>query len=77
MPRTTLYLLLPIVSLCQAAAGQSERVAAQIPDYRSLPDSTAALQAKIDAGGSLLLGGSQRYRITRPFIRRGSGAIIG
>ena len=41
----------------------------QIPDLKSLPDSTAALQQQIDeSGGNLRLGGDEVLRITAPLV---------
>lgn len=61
-PAILLILALPL--LVQA---QSSKTLEQIPNLKSLPDSTAELQAKIDEnGGNLLLGNDEFLRITEP-----------
>lgn len=41
----------------------------QVPNLKSLPDSTAQLQAMIDnSGGNLKLGNRNTYRITKPLV---------
>jgi len=61
------FLILCAIQL--TAAGQSVRTLDQIPDLKSLPDSTAELQQQIDNdGGNLVLGDTPKLRITKPLV---------
>jgi hypothetical protein len=59
-----------LLSLTLVVLGQSNTLLDQIPNLKELPDSTVALQDRIDAnGGNLQLGAEEKIlRITRPLI---------
>ena len=73
---TALVFLTALSSWCQ---GQWTRTVEQIPDYQSLPDSTAALQEAIEQSGGQLRLDRKRYRITKPLrlnlVRHGAARI--
>lgn len=62
--------LLILLSLTHSTLGQSHTALEQIPNLKELPDSTAALQKRIDANrGNLLLGAKDKVlRITQPLV---------
>jgi hypothetical protein len=60
----SLVALLIVTGLSSSCLAQWERTAEQIPDLKSLPDMTSALQAKIDDNGGTLLLTAKNYRIT-------------
>ena len=69
--KTIPAILLSLILTAPAIARQT--VEDQIPDYKSLPDSTADLQAQIDKSGSLLLLPKDEntraiFRITQPLV---------
>lgn len=61
---------LVLLSLTLSALGQSNTALDQIPNLKELPDSTVALQKRIDAnGGNLQLGAADKIlRITKPLV---------
>lgn len=66
MKPISVLILLHVILLCNALrAGTLD----QIPDLKSLPDSTKELQKKIDENdGNLLLGNDDILRITKPLV---------
>ena len=55
--------LLIVLGLSSSCHAQWERTAEQIPNLKSLPDMTSALQAQIDDNGGTLLLTAKNYRI--------------
>ncbi|MEQ9406172.1 MAG: right-handed parallel beta-helix repeat-containing protein [Fuerstiella sp.] len=63
------YSSIILVAFQLSASALAGRTLDQIPDLKSLPDSTMALQRQIDSGhGNLLLGQDAILRITRPLV---------
>ena len=61
--------LLLTLAIAGMAAEPANTTLDQIPHLKALPDSTAALQKRIDANnGNLNLGDKQIYRITKPLV---------
>jgi hypothetical protein len=62
--------VLILLLLALSAIGQTNTALDQIPDLKELPDSTAALQKRIDDnGGNLRLGDDDKIlRITKPLV---------
>lgn len=60
---------LTLIGCLLFASGSFAGTLDQIPELKSLPDSTAALQKRIDEGsGNLLLGDEEILRITQPLV---------
>lgn len=63
------YGTLIVFTTCLHSVGSAAETLDQIPDLKSLPDSTTALQKVIDdRGGNLLLGKDEVLRIIKPLV---------
>jgi parallel beta-helix repeat protein len=60
----TFVTILLVTVCCSPCVAQWERTVEQIPELKSLPDMTSALQTQIDKNGGTLLLTAENYRIT-------------